>query len=60
MANRYEVFKSGDGYRWRLRADNGEIVAQSESYTRQADAKRGAEDAQYAAIDAEVVVEGDV
>lgn len=34
---------------WHLRASNGEIVAQSEGYTRKADAERGARDARRAA-----------
>lgn len=29
-----EVFQALDGWRWRMRARNGEIVAQSEAYTR--------------------------
>ena len=36
-------------WRWRLVAANGEIVAQSEGYTRRADAERGARDARRAA-----------
>jgi uncharacterized protein YegP (UPF0339 family) len=34
---------------WRLKAGNGEIVAQSEGYTRHEDAYRGAKDCQKAA-----------
>lgn len=37
-------------WRWRLRAANGEIVAQSEGYTTQASAERGAGDAWVAAL----------
>jgi uncharacterized protein YegP (UPF0339 family) len=29
---RYELYRSTDGWRWRLRAANGEIVASGESY----------------------------
>jgi uncharacterized protein YegP (UPF0339 family) len=29
---RYELYRAGDGWRWRLRAANGEIVAAGESY----------------------------
>lgn len=36
------------GWRWRMRAANGEIVAGSESYTRRYDALRGLEDARSA------------
>lgn len=43
---KFEVFLDSSGeYRWRLRAANGQIVAQSEAYTTQEDAKRGATDA---------------
>ncbi len=42
----YEVFTALDGsWRWRLRAGNGEIVAQSEAYTSKSTAERGAQDA---------------
>lgn len=45
MSN-YETFEDEAGqWRWRLKADNGEVVAQSEAYTREEDAERGAEDA---------------
>ena len=30
--SRFEVYKSGHGYRWRLKASNGEIVATGEEY----------------------------
>ena len=50
---RYEVFQdSAGGFRWRLVADNGEIVAQSESYPTKAHAARGVKDAQVAAAKA--------
>lgn len=39
-------------YRWRVRADNGEIVASGEAYTRPQDAERGFEDAARAFADA--------
>lgn len=42
MAN-FEIYKSKDGYRWRLRARNGEIVAQSEAYTTKQNAIKGCE-----------------
>ena len=38
---RFEVYANGeDGYRWRLIAGNGEIIAHGESYTRERDAWR--------------------
>lgn len=45
IRSRYEVYQAADGWRWKLRAANSEIVAQSEGYTREADAWRGARDA---------------
>jgi uncharacterized protein YegP (UPF0339 family) len=45
MSAQFEVFQDQDQeWRWRLRASNGEILATSESYTREADAKRGIAD----------------
>lgn len=39
----FEIYEDIDGeWRWRLVADNGEIVAQSEGYSRKEDAERGA------------------
>ena len=41
----YEIYKDGQGqYRWRLRAANGEIVADSgEGYVAEDDCRRGIE-----------------
>jgi uncharacterized protein len=33
----FEVYRQGEGYRWRLRAGNGEIIASGESYRRRKD-----------------------
>jgi uncharacterized protein YegP (UPF0339 family) len=42
--DRLEVYRAGDGFRWRHIAPNGEIVADSgEAYTRMHDAFRGAQ-----------------
>lgn len=30
---KFEMYKSGDQWRWRLKAANGEIIASGESYT---------------------------
>lgn len=38
----FEIFKSADGWRFRLRAANGETVCQSEGYTTKRSAIRGA------------------
>ncbi len=41
---KFEVYMDRAGqYRWRLKAGNGEIVAVSEGYTTQYNAKRSAE-----------------
>ena len=43
MIKSVEVFKgSDDAYRWRLRADNGEILATSEAYSSRAKARKTA------------------
>lgn len=39
--NKFEVFMSKDGWRWRFVAENGEIVAQSEAYETQEGAAKG-------------------
>lgn len=50
MSGTYEVFRDAeDEWRWRLRAKNGEIVAQSEGYPSKSNAERGARDARAAA-----------
>ena len=36
-----EVFKSRDGWRWRLKAANHEVLSIGEAYTRRRDAVRG-------------------
>lgn len=36
----FEVYLAPDGYRWRLVADNGEIIASGEAYTRERDVYR--------------------
>lgn len=42
----FEVFPDAEGqYRWHLKAGNGEIVAQSESYPSRSNAERGVKDA---------------
>lgn len=35
-----EIYRSPDGWRWRVVGKNGEIVAQSEAYTRRWSATR--------------------
>lgn len=41
-APRFEVYNARDGWRWRLRARNGRIIATGESHTRERDALRAA------------------
>ena len=41
-APRFEVYAGADGYRWRLKAANGRVVASGEAYWRRADAIRAA------------------
>jgi uncharacterized protein YegP (UPF0339 family) len=55
--SKYEIFQSEtDGsWRWRLKARNGEILAQSEGYTRKEDAERGLTDAKEASAEADLV-----
>lgn len=36
---RFELYKSGNEWRWRLRAANHEIIAQGESYKNKIDAQ---------------------
>ena len=42
-AGHFEVYPSKDGWRWRLKAGNGRIVATGEAHTRRADAVRAAQ-----------------
>lgn len=42
-APKFEVFQGHDGFwYWHLRSKNGEVICQSEAYTRRGDATRGA------------------
>lgn len=36
---RFEIYKSASGWRWRLKARNGEIIAHGESYINKSDAR---------------------
>lgn len=42
MSDRVKVYETGDGYRWRRQAANGEIVSTGEAHTREHDAWRAA------------------
>ncbi len=52
---KFEIYHSGRGFRWRLRASNGEIVASGEEYSTKDGAKRGCDAVYRAATDAEIV-----
>lgn len=52
---KFEIYESGNGYRWRLKAGNGEIVATGEEYATKDGAKRGCHAVQRAAEDADIV-----
>jgi uncharacterized protein YegP (UPF0339 family) len=53
--SKFEVFQTKNGYRWRLKAGNGEVVATGEEYTTKESAKKGCEAVQRAAANAEIV-----
>lgn len=55
MAAKFEIYESKNGYRWRLKAGNGEVVATGEEYADKAAAKRGCEAVARASADAEIV-----
>lgn len=56
MASKFEVYEDKGGkYRWRLKAGNGEIVAQGEAYESRSGARDGCEAVQRAAASASIV-----
>jgi uncharacterized protein YegP (UPF0339 family) len=55
MAAKFEIRKSSAGYRFVLKAGNGEIIATSETYASKASAKNGIESVRENAPKAEVV-----
>ena len=55
---KFEIYKStgkAGGFRWRLRANNGEIVASGQSYKTKASCKKGIQSIKRTAARAEVV-----
>lgn len=54
MSATFEIYKSGDQFRFRLKAANGEIVATGESYTTKQEVERGVEAVKNAAASAEI------
>ena len=60
MAARFELFKDdGDRFWFRLKAANGEVVAESQTYRSVADARAGMAAVQAAAAQATVPEDGD-
>ena len=52
---KFEVYKSKNGYRWRLKAGNGEVVATGEEYSSKDAAMKGCEAVARAAMNATIV-----
>lgn len=40
---KFEIYRAADGYRWRLKGGNGEIVAQGEAYVSRENVRRAVE-----------------
>lgn len=55
MAGKFEIYEAKDGFRFRLKAGNGEVVATGEAYSSKAAAIKGTEAVQRAADGAKVV-----
>ena len=55
MAAKWEVWEAKDGWRWRLKAGNGEVVANGEAYSSRDAAVRAQDAVVRAATEAEVV-----
>ncbi|MEU3010098.1 YegP family protein [Nocardia asteroides] len=56
MAGKFEIFTDASGkFRWRLKAGNGEIIAQSQAYETKETAKKGIASVQTNAADAALV-----
>ncbi|MEV6661564.1 YegP family protein [Nocardia fluminea] len=56
MAGKFELFDDAAGkFRWRLKAGNGEIIAQSQAYESKDSARKGIASVQTNAADATVV-----
>lgn len=54
MAAKFEVYQAADGYRFRLKAANGEIVASGQAYSSKDAAHQGCEAVKRAAADATI------
>ena len=56
-APHFEVYRAEDGWRWRLKAANGRIVATGEAHSRKRDAERAIRTAAMAVHDTGLVRE---
>ena len=55
---KFEIYKDkADEFRFRLKASNGQVIAQSEGYTTHANCVNGVESVKKNAVDAEIVEE---
>jgi uncharacterized protein YegP (UPF0339 family) len=45
---KFEIYKSSSGWRWRLRASNGKVIASGEGYKRRRGAERAVQLINYA------------
>lgn len=52
---KFEVYPSKNGYRWRLKAGNGEVVATGEEYASKSGAVNGCEAVARAAAEGDIV-----
>ena len=54
MSAKFEIYRSSKGFRWRLKAGNGETVAQGQEYTTKDGAMRGCEAVKRASEEADI------
>jgi len=55
LAGKFEIYEAKDGWRFRLKAGNGEVVATGEAYSSRSAAVKGTEAVRRAAADAVLV-----
>ena len=55
LAGKFEIYEAKDGWRFRLKAGNGEVVATGEAYSSCSAAVKGTEAVRRAAADAVLV-----
>ena len=54
MEAKFEIYPSGNQYRWRLKSANGDVVASGESYTSKNGAHTGVQTVKHAAAEATI------